>query len=120
MLYITLPLEQLRVVLYTCCRDGLARENKQPRKTDECRKKQLTRKLDKDGFCIARMTATENLKTGLVTVEYLSSHSGHKPSIEECKFLPLPPSLRQNVLEKCAAGISIEKIMDGELTIIQW
>jgi len=64
------------------------------------------------------MTATENLENGLVQVEYLSSHSGHKPSIEECKYLPLPPSLCQKVLEKNAAGIAIEKIMDGELTIM--
>ena len=64
------------------------------------------------------MTATEHLETGIVTVEFLSSHSCHKPSIEECKYLPLPPSLRQKVLEKCAAGIAIEKIMYGEITIL--
>ena len=93
----------------------MARKNEQPRKTDKCRKGGITRKLDNSGYCIARMTATENLQTGLVNVEYLSSHSCHKPSIEECRFLPLPPSLRQKVQEKCVAGITIEKIMDGEL-----
>ena len=112
--YIFILLEQLRVVLYTCCRDGLARENRQPRKTDKCRKKGSTRKLDKDGFCIARITANENLETGVVKVEYLSTHSCHKPSVEECRYLPLPPSLCQKVKEKCAAGITIEKIMNGE------
>ena len=118
MLYYTF-LEHFRVVLYTCCRDGMARDNECPRKTKKCRKKRPTRKLDKDGFCIARMTATENLKTGMVTVNYISSHSCHKPSIDECKYLPLPASLRQKVLEKCAAGITIEKIMDGELTVLR-
>ena len=93
----------------------MARRNEQPRKTDKCHKGDITRKLDTSGYCIACITATENLQTGLVNVEYLSSHSCHKPSIEECRFLPLPPSLRQKVQEKCAAGMTIEKIMDGEL-----
>ena len=65
------------------------------------------------------MTASENLKTGIVTVDYLCSHSCHKPSIDECKYLPLPTSLRQKVLEKHAAGITIEKIMDGETTVLR-
>ena len=78
-----------RVVLYTCCRDGMARKNEQPRKTDMRHKGGITRNLSTSGYCIARTTATENLQTGLVNVEYLSSHSCHKPSIEECRFLSL-------------------------------
>ena len=97
-----------------CCRDGQCRENKQPRKTLATRRKNKSRKLDAV-YCIARMMVSENLQTGVVTVDYVSTHTGHKPSIAECKHLPLPGSLRKEVQEKYAAGITIERIMDGML-----
>lgn len=61
------------------------------------------------------MIANENVETGVVTVDYVSTHTGHRPSVAECKHLPLPNSLRKEVQEKFAAGISIERIMDGML-----
>lgn len=36
-------------------------------------------------------------------------------SVEECKHIPLPASLWKEVQEKFAAGITIERIMDGKL-----
>ena len=93
--------EQLCVV-HVAGTEYVARENKQPRKTDKVCKGGITRKLGNSAYCIACMTATENLQTG----EYLSSHSCHiKPSIKECKFLPLSPPLHQKVQENCTAGI---------------
>ncbi len=73
-----------------------------------------SRKLD-GAFCIARMVVTEKLQTGEVVVEYVSTHSGHKPSVEKVKNIP--PTLRKDVQEKFAAGITIERIMDGEWII---
>ena len=70
------------------------------------------------GFCISRMTATKDFITGEVNVEYISTHCGHQPSRAELRFLPLPQSLRKEVREKFAQGISIEKIMDGKLTSV--
>ena len=60
------------------------------------------------------MTVVENVESGVVSVEYISTHTGHNPSVGECKHLPLPPSLRKEVQEKFSAGITIERIMDGE------
>lgn len=57
---------------------------------------------------------SENIQTGVVTVEYMSTHTGHKPSLEECRYLPLPTSLRREVQEKFAAGVTLERIMDGK------
>lgn len=104
---------ECRTLLYTCCRDGKKRKNVQPRKTEENRKTGVSRKLE-SGFCIARMTATEDLNAGKVTVEYVSTHTSHTPSIEECKYIPLPPSLRKEVQEKFVKGVTIERIMDGK------
>jgi len=82
----------------------MVRENKQPRKTSKCCKGGITRKLDKDGFCIAHMTDTEDLQTGLVNVEYLSSLSCHQPSVGECKYLPLPPQS----IKRCKKSVQQE------------
>ena len=86
-----------------------------PEKTSNLatRRRNESRKLD-GVFCIARMMVSENLKTGVVNVDYVSTHTGHKPSVEECKHIPLPTSLRKEVQEKFAAGITIERIMDGK------
>lgn len=64
------------------------------------------------------MRATKDLVTGEVNVEYISTHCGHQPSHAELRFLPLPQSLRKEVKEKFAKGITIEKIMDGKLTSV--
>ena len=102
-------------LLYVCCRDGQPIVNKQPRKTPATRKSSGSRKLD--GACIARMMLSEDIQTGAVTVEYISTHTGHKPSLDECKYLPLPTSLRQEVQDKFASGVTLERIMDGNYNI---
>lgn len=55
----------------------------------------------------------ENLQNGAVSVDYVSTHTGHKVFVEECKHIPRSTSLRKEVQEKFAAGITIERIMDG-------
>ena len=67
--------------------------------------------------CISRMIVVENVKSGVVSVEYISTHTGHKPSVKECKYLPLPPCLWKGNTRQVfqfSAGIAIERIMDGE------
>ena len=62
------------------------------RKTLATRRRNESRKLD-GVFCIAMMMVSENLQTGAVNVDYVSTHTGHKPSVDECKHIPLPTSL---------------------------
>ena len=57
---------------------------------------------------------SKNLQTGAVNVDYVSTHTGQKASVEECKHIPLPTSLQKEVQEKFVAGITIERIMDGK------
>lgn len=109
--------ERRQAILYVCCRDGKSRQNIWGRKTSSTRQRNEFRKMH-NRFCISRMTATKNLVTGEVNVEYISTHSGHQPSRAELRFLPLPQSLHKEVQEKFAQGITIEKIMDGKLTSV--
>ena len=44
---------------------------------------------------------------------YISTHTNHTLGIDECKHLPLPPSVKTDIQEQFAAGKSLEKIMDG-------
>ena len=60
--------------LYTCCRDGKAKENHHPRKTTKTRKHPGSRKLD--AYCISRMTVTKG-KSGTVSVRYIQTHKSH-------------------------------------------
>ena len=104
--------------------DGQARVNRQLRKTPATRKTKGSRKLE-GGSCIARMMVSENKQTGVVTIDYVSTHTGHKPSLDECKYLPLPTSLRREVQEKFSAGVTVERIMNGKcflclLNILAW
>lgn len=73
----------------------------------------LTRKIE-EGFCLARLTATENVHTGAVTVSYISTHTSHELNLSECKYLPLPRSVRQDVQEMLSKNIRMEKVLDGE------
>ena len=79
---------------YVCCRDGSKKSIHHVNKTEQFRKSARTRKLG--NFCISRMMATESLETKAVKVVYISSHSNHKPGIDECKHLPLPQSVNSN------------------------
>ena len=96
---------------YTCCRDGTAKENHQPKKTDQTRKHSGSRKLD--GFCISRMVVAENKGSGKVTVQFIRTHTNHTPGIGEAKHLPLAESVKQEVKEKYGQSIQVESILDG-------
>jgi len=52
-----------------------------------------------------------------VEVEYTYTHTNHSPGVAELKHLPLPASVREEIKEKFAQGINLERIMDG-MTII--
>ena len=103
-------------VLFTCCRDGHKRDNTQPRKTLQTRKRMASRKM-LDSYCIARMTATE-YKSGKVTVRYIATHTNHELGIHECKHLPMPQSVMKDIQEKFSQGLTLEHIMDGMLSVV--
>ena len=102
--------------MYTCCRDGNKRGHSGPNKSGKTRKRIQTRKLG--DFCIARMIATEYLSDGRVEVKYISTHTNHNLAVNECKHLPLPNSVREEIRRQFAAGISLERIMDSKQIII--
>ena len=105
---------ETRTVMYTCCRDGNKREHTGPSKTGKTRKHQQNRKLE--NYCIAMMIATENRSEGRVEVKYISTHTNHELSVTECRNLPLPNSVREDICQQFAAGISLERIMDSMYT----
>ena len=93
-------------------RDGTARENKLPRKTDKKRKAvKGSRKLE--DYCLARMHVQHNQTTERVKVTYICAHTNHSLELEECKYLPLPQSVRKEIQEKFAQGVTLERIMNG-------
>ena len=59
------------------------------------------------------MTATENLVDGRVEVRYYSNHTNHEPDLTECKNLPLPTSVQDEITQKFAVGIPIERIIES-------
>ena len=111
--YKTLIILECRL-LYTCCRDGAARDNKVPRKTSKKRKSSReSRKLD-NSYCLARMYVKQHHPTGKVEVTYISTHTNHSLGVKECKYLPLPLTVRKEIQEKFAQGVTLERIMDGK------
>ena len=40
-------------------------------------------------------------------------HTHKSLGLEECKYLPLPLSVRKEIQEKFAQGVTLERIMDG-------
>ena len=100
--------------MYTCCRDGNKREHTGPSRTGKTRKHRQSRKLE--NYCIARMIATENRSEGRVEVKYISTDTNHELSVTECRNLPLPNSVREDICQQFAAGISLERIMDSMYT----
>ena len=101
-------------MLYTCCRDGNKREHTGPSKTGKTRKHQQSRRLE--NYCIARMIATEDRSERRVEVKYISTHTNHELTVTECRHLPLPNSVRKDICQQFAAGISLERIMDSMYT----
>ena len=91
------PADKTRTVLYVCCRDGKKIGHFGVNKTGKTRKRVASRKIDT--YCTARITATENLVTGKVHVRYLSSHMNHNLGLQECRYLPLPPSVKKEIQE---------------------
>ena len=83
-----------------------------PNKSGKTRMGRHSRKLD--DFCTARMIATVYNATGEVRVKYISSHTNHELGVSEYRNLPLPPSVKKEIHEQFAAGITIERIMDSE------
>ena len=59
------------------------------------------------------MLVKHHLLTGKVDVIYNSTHTNHSLGVEECKHIPLPVSVRKEIQEKFAQGITLERIMDG-------
>ena len=82
--------DEKRTVVYTCYRDGGYKGCDQERKTSKKRNSKESQKLPCEKFCLAGMTAKEDLKTGVVTVIYTATHINHTLELSECKHLPLP------------------------------
>lgn len=97
--------------MYTCCRDGNKRGHTGLSKTGKIRKHRHSRKMG--NYCIARVLATQTQSEGRVDVKYISTHTNHELTMTECRHLPLPNSVREDICQQFAAGISLERIMDS-------
>ena len=75
-----------------------------------------SRKLE--NYCTARMTATEYYIDGMVEVKYYSYHTNHQLGVGECRNLPLPNSVKEDIQQQFVAGITIEQIMDSKFIIV--
>ena len=64
------------------------------------------------------MTATEYYIDGMVEVKYCSHHTNHQLGVGECRNLPLPNSVKEDIQQQFAAGITIEQIMDSKFIIV--
>ena len=107
--------EATSTVLYTCCRDGSAKENRLPKKTTQTRKHRLSRKLE-EGYCISRMMVTKR-EDGKVSARYIQTHTHHTPGIGEAKHLPLSQSVKQKVREKYGQNVKLDSILDGMILL---
>ena len=65
-----------------------------------------------NGTCISRMYVDE-LKSGWITVQYVSAHTGHELGLQELKYLQLPESTEEEVSMKIDLGIPPERILQG-------
>ena len=85
-----------------------------PRATDQKRKFiRGSRKLQQS-YCVARMHVKHFIKPPSVEVTYISTHTNHAVGIQECKYLPLPLSVRREIQEKFSGGVTLERIMSGK------
>ena len=71
-----------------------------------------------ENYCTARMIATE-YSDGRVEVKYCFQHTNHQLGIDECRNLLLPNSVKKDIQQQFAAGITIEKIMDSKFINIR-
>ena len=94
---------------YVCCRDGNKRGHVGLTKTSK-----TTEGKHSCNSCTARMIAKVCNSTDTVEVKYINSHTNHKLKLEVCKNLPSPNSVKDEIRQQHAAGISIERIMDSK------
>ena len=47
-------------------------------------------------------------------MKYISEHTNHELGVTECRNLPLPNSVKEEIKQQFAAGITIERIMDSK------
>lgn len=97
--------------IFVCCRDGSKRQHEERSRASKTRARTMSRKLN--SYCVARMIATQYLRSGEVEVHYIAIHTNHSLDIQECKFLPLPLSVKRDIQEQFALGKPLERIMDG-------
>ena len=97
-------------ILYTCCRDGGAKENHCPKKSSQIRKHRGSRKLEE--YCLSRIMVRKE-KSGKINVQYIRTHTNHAPGIAESKHIPLPQSVKEEVREKYGQNIKLDSILDG-------
>lgn len=64
------------------------------------------------------MVAKTYLRSGKVEVRYVASHTNHHLNIQECKYLPLPPSVKDDIQQQFATGKPIEQIMDSKMAFM--
>ena len=97
-------------VLYTCCRDGRAKENHYPKKSSQIIKDHGSRKLEE--YCLSRITVRKE-RSGKVYAQYICTHTNHTPGIAEAKHIPLPQPVREEVREKYGQNVKLDSILDG-------
>ena len=98
------------ILLYTCCRDGKAKENHCPKKTTQTRNG--SRKLEE--YCLSRITVRKE-KNGKLSAHYICTHTNHTPGITEAKHIPLPSAVKEEVRKKYGQDIKLDSILDGRL-----
>ena len=109
-IYYTCTKDGSNASLYTCCWDGVAKENKQPNLTEHTRKECGSRKVNV--YCISRMIAMKG-SNGIVSVKYIRTHTNHAPGINELRHIPLPPVVREEVQKKYGQNVKLDSILDG-------
>ena len=107
-------LPTVRSALFTCCRDGEYKGRVQS--TGQNRTRRASRKMGTERFCLAHIVATEDSVSGKVSVKYTPTHTNHEVTLKECKNLPLPKEVGEQVKRLFSTGVTKEKIMDGECT----
>ena len=82
-------------------------------KTGKTRKHHESRKIEQ--YYLSRMIITEYLKERKVHVRYILTHTNHDLSLQECKHLSLPPSIKADIQQQFAEGVLLERIIDSKL-----
>ena len=44
----------------------------------------------------------------------------HNLGLQECRYLPLPPSVKKEIQEQFAAGVSLERIIDSNKCTVEY